>query len=235
MNMHDPHTVKSFDAELERLGDELLRMGELACAQIEAASLALSRRDLEAAERVVAADPAIDQLESDISHDVLRLLALRQPVAHDLREVLAALRIAGVIERIGDYAANIAKRTRALYLAPEIPAIERIPALAQMATDLLRDALRAYVRRDTKLALKVRDGDAELDARFSEVFEALLAYMTKHPDEITACAHLLFMAKNIERIGDHVTSISENVWFIEEGEAPLEARTKRDVTSHLGA
>jgi phosphate transport system protein len=234
MSINDPHTVRSFDTELKRLGDELQRMGELACAQIAAAAAALAARDLEAASTVVAADRAIDQLETDISHDVLRLLALRQPVAQDLREVLAALRIASVIERIGDYAANIAKRTRALTAAADIPAAQGLPALAALAIELLRDAMGAYVQRDTALALQVRQRDAELDAQFTTLFESVLAHMAANPASLTAGAHLLFMAKNIERLGDPITAIAENVWFIEQGEAALEARDKRDTTSSLG-
>jgi phosphate transport system protein len=235
MSINDPHTVRSFDTELKRLGDELQRMGELAGAQLQAAVAALAARDPDAAAAVVAADRAIDQLESDISHDVLRLLALRQPVAQDLREVLAALRIASVIERIGDYAANIAKRTRALAAAADLPPAQGLPALAALAIELLRDAMRAYVQRDTALALQVRQRDAELDAQFTTLFESVLAHMAANPASLTAGAHLLFMAKNIERIGDHITAIAENVWFIEQGEAALEARDKRDTTSSLGS
>lgn len=235
MSINDPHTVRSFDTELKRLGDELQRMGELACTQIVAATAALAARDLDAAAAVVAGDRAIDQLETDISHDVLRLLALRQPVARDLREVLAALRIASVIERIGDYAANIAKRTRALAAAADLPPAQGLPALATLAIELLRDAMRAYVQRDTALALQVRQRDAELDAQFTTLFESVLAHMAANPASLTAGAHLLFMAKNIERIGDHITAIAENVWFIEQGEAALDARDKRDTTSSLGS
>jgi phosphate transport system protein len=227
---HD-HIVKSFDTELRRLTGEIDRMGEIAVAQLDAAIDVLQRRDSRAAERVVANDEAIDALEHEVSHDVLRLLALRQPMARDLREVYAALRISADIERIGDYAANVAKRSMVLNQAAPVMPAQGLPALASLANELVREAVAAYRERDADRAMAVRNRDAELDAQYTALFRVLLTYMAEDPRQITACTHLLFMAKNIERIGDHATNIAESTWFLVHGEAPAAVREKRDLTS----
>ena len=225
------HIVKSFDTELERLYGEIGRMGDIATAQLDAAIDVLMRRDSKAAERVVANDEAIDALEHEVSHDVLRLLALRQPMARDLREVYAALRISADIERIGDYAANVAKRSMVLNQNPPAVPVRGLPALAKLANELVRDAIQAYRDRDADRALAVRNRDVELDAQYTGLFRELLTYMAEDPKQITACTHLLFMAKNIERIGDHATSIAENTWFLVHGEPMRGRRAKGDLTS----
>ena len=227
---HD-HIVKSFDTELQRLTGEIARMGEIAIAQLDAAIDVLQRRDSRAAERVVANDEAIDALEQEVSHDVLRLLALRQPMARDLREVYAALRISADIERIGDYAANVAKRSMALNQGAPVTAAQGLPALARLANALVGDATRAYLDRDADRAMAVRNRDVELDAQYTALFRELLTYMAEDPRQITACTHLLFMAKNIERIGDHATNIAENTWFLVHGEPLVGRREKADLTS----
>jgi phosphate transport system protein len=206
-------------------------MGEIAVAQLDAAIDVLQRRDSRAAERVVANDEAIDALEHEVSHDVLRLLALRQPMARDLREVYAALRISADIERIGDYAANVAKRSMVLNQAAPVTPAQGLPALAALANELVREAVAAYRKRDADRAMAVRNRDAELDAQYTALFRVLLTYMAEDPRQITACTHLLFMAKNIERIGDHATNIAESTWFLVHGEAPAAVREKRDLTS----
>jgi phosphate transport system protein len=231
--MQEPHIHTRFDDELARLGQELVAMGEAAAHQLEAALAALEQRDDEAAERVVASDAAIDARESEISHDVLRLVALRQPVARDLREILAALRIASDIERVGDLAANLAKRSRVLLALPAVTLASGLRPLAEFALRQLRDVLQAYVRRDIVLAIAVRERDAELDRLHTLLFRDLLAWMSEDSQNIGAGTHLLFIAKNIERIGDHATNIAENIWFIEQGEIPLEARDKQDGSSSL--
>ncbi|GAB2494434.1 phosphate signaling complex protein PhoU [Arenimonas alkanexedens] len=225
------HIVKSYDSELKRLDGEIKHMGELAIAQLDAAVDVFKRRDSQAAMRVVANDEAIDALEHEVSHDVLRLLALRQPMARDLREVYAALRISADIERIGDYAANVAKRSAVLNQTAPVPAGRGLPALARLANDLVREALSAYTARDADRALTVRARDAELDVEYTGLFRELLTYMAEDPRQITACTHLLFMAKNIERIGDHATNIAENTWFLVHGEHPQGEREKRDTTA----
>ena len=216
---HD-HIVRSVDEEQQRLVGELLRMGEIAAAQLEAALDVVQRRDDKAAERIVGNDEAIDLLEHEISHDVMRL-ALRGPMARDLREILAALRIASDIERIGDYAANVAKRSMSLNMSPPLPQIRGLAALGAVAARQLRDVLEAYRDNDAEAAERVRARDAELDLQYTSLFRELLTYMMEDARSITPCTHLLFMAKNIERIGDHVTNIAENVWFRSRGDEVL--------------
>jgi phosphate transport system protein len=225
------HIVKSFDNELARLTGEIGRMGEIASAQLDAAIDVMVRRDSKAADRVIANDEAIDALERSISHDVLRLLALRQPMARDLREVYATLRISADIERIGDYAANVAKRSRVLNQSAPVAPVHGLPLLARLANELVRGAVDAYLSRDAERALRVRERDVELDAQYTALFRGLLTYMAEDPRQITACTHLLFMAKNIERIGDHATNIAENTWFLVHGEDLPPGRAKGDLTS----
>jgi len=225
------HIVKSFDSELQRLYGEIGRMGEIAIAQLDAAIDVLMRRDSKAADRVIANDDAIDALEHEVSTDVLRLLALRQPMARDLREVYAALRISSDIERIGDYAANVAKRSRILNESAPVAPVRRLPALAKLANELVRDAVQAYRDRDADRALAVRNRDIEVDEAYTALFRELLTYMAEDPKQITPCTHLLFMAKNIERIGDHATNIAENTWFLVHGEPLPAGRAKGDLTS----
>jgi len=226
---HD-HIVKSHDDEQQRLKGELLRMGEMAAAQLEAALDVVDRRDDKAAERIIGNDEAIDTLEHVISQDVMKL-ALRGPMARDLREILAALRIASDIERIGDYAANVAKRSMALNLSPPLPHTRGLSALGVLAVQQVRDVVVAYRDSDAAAAQRVRDSDAELDAQYTGLFRELLTYMMEDARSITPCTHLLFMAKNIERIGDHATNIAENVWFLVHGDDALPPRDKRDETN----
>ena len=228
------HIVKSYDEEQRRLAEEVVRMGHAAVAQLEAALDVVERRDDNAARRIVANDQAIDELERQISHDVM-LLALRGPMARDLREILAGLRIPADIERIGDYAANVAKRSIALNTSPPLPHVAGLRALGLLAAGQVRLALRAYHDGDDELALQVRDNDARLDQQYTALFRELLTYMMEDPRNITPCTHLLFMAKNLERIGDHATNIAENVWFLQHGAQPLPPRDKRDDTSTTGA
>ena len=227
--MHD-HILRSHDEEHTRLLKEALRMGEMAASQLEAALDVVQRRDDKAAARVIANDEAIDALEHEVSHDVMKL-ALRGPLARDLRQILAAIRIAADIERIGDYAANVAKRSLALNLAPPLPHVTGIKAIGTIAVQQVRDVMRAYHDSDLELAQRVRLRDADLDVAYTGLFRELLTYMMEDARSITPCTHLLFMAKNIERIGDHATNIAENIWFLVRGEEPLPPRPKRDETS----
>ena len=224
------HIVKSYDDEQRVLLDELIRMGQMSVSQLEAALDVVARRDDKAAERVIGNDEAIDALEQQVNHDVIRLIR-RGPLAGDLRVILAALRVASDIERIGDLAANIAKRSMALNLAPPLPHTRGLDALGRMAARQVRDVLDAYVQRDGEAALRVRASDAELDTLYTGLFRELLTYMMEDARAITPCTHLLFMAKNLERIGDHATNIAENVWFLIHGEDLMPPRDKRDGTS----
>ena len=230
MNTLHDHIVKSYDEEQRRLLDEILRMGEMAAAQLEAALDVVERRDDKAAERIIANDDAIDAIEREVDHDVMRL-ALRGPLARDLRTILAAMKVAADIERIGDYAANVAKRSMALNLSPPLPHTRGLEALGRLAVQQLRDVLAAYRGNDAAAAQRVRARDAELDTLYTGLFRELLTYMMEDARAITPCTHLLFMAKNLERIGDHATNIAENVWFLVHGEDLLPPREKRDGTN----
>jgi phosphate transport system protein len=225
---HD-HIVKSYDAEIKRLVGEITRMGDLAAAQIDAAMDALGKRDSRAAQRVADNDDALDALEREIGHDVLRLLALRQPIARDLRQILAALRIASDIERIGDYAENIAKRSMSLNLSTPVPLAGGLTPLATAAVKMVREVLHAYNEHDAELAQAIWERDAELDALYTSLFRELLTYMMEDVRSITACTHLLFIAKSLERIGDHATNIAEDVWFAERGDSLKETRKKNRI------
>lgn len=225
------HIVKNFDTELARLTGEIVRMGEMAVAQLMASMDVIERRDSRAAARVVDNDDAIDDLESAVGQDVVKLLVMRSPVARDLREVLAALRIASDIERVGDYAANLAKRSMALNLAPPVTPARGLAALAELASELMNEVLAAYRDRDAERAMNARARDAELDTLYTGLFRELLTYMMEDPRHITSCSHLLFMAKNIERIGDHATNIAENVWFLVHADEAMPIREKRDFTT----
>jgi phosphate transport system protein len=226
---HD-HILKSHDDERRIMLDEILRMGEMAAAQLEAALDVIDRRDAKAAERIIANDEAIDALELRVSHDAMKL-ALRGPLARDLREILSALRIASDIERIGDYASNIAKRSMALNLSPPLPHTRGLGSLGRLVLRQVRKVLVAYRDSDANAAQEVRAEDAEVDAQYTGLFRELLTYMMEDPRVITPCTHLLFMAKNLERVGDHATNIAENIWFQEYGEGQMPPRVKRDETS----
>ncbi|MFT4198783.1 MAG: phosphate signaling complex protein PhoU [Pseudoxanthomonas sp.] len=227
------HIVKSYDEEQRRIHEEIARMGRIALAQLEAALDVVERRDDAAARHIIGNDVAIDQLEQQVSHDVMQL-ALRGPMARDLRVILAALRIPTDLERIGDYAANVAKRSIALNTAPPMPQIVGLRALGEMAARQVRAVMQAYADNDSQAAMQVRERDAELDALYTALFRELLTYMMEDARSITPCTHLLFMAKNLERIGDHATNIAENIWFLNHGDAPLPPRDKRDETSTAG-
>ena len=231
MHQTSEHIVKSYDEELDRLTGEILRMGDLALNELEAAINAAMERDSETAQRIVDSDQDVDNLEHEVSHDVIRLLALRQPMASDLREVLAALRIASDIERIGDYSANVAKRAIALNRVERVRPVFSLPRLGKLAGDILSEVLLAYRDRDADRALLAWARDEELDGLYTGMFRELLTYMMEDPRTITACTHLLFMAKNIERIGDHATNIAENTWFLVHGEPLAGTRAKGDLTS----
>ena len=231
-NEHD-HIVKRYDDEQARLSDEIQRMGAMSVAQLEAALDVIERRDDNAAARIIANDEAIDALEHEVSQDVMKL-ALRGPMATDLRIILAALRIASDIERVGDYAANLAKRSMALNTAPPMPQVRGLYALGRLAAQQMRDVLAAYRELDADAAQRVRERDAELDLQYTALFRELLTYMMEDPRNITPCTHLLFMAKNLERIGDHATNIAENIWFRVHGDQhPLPPREKRDDSSAI--
>ena len=207
------HTVKSYDEELSQLTNTVTRMAGLAEAQLSSAILAMVKRDSDLAARVVSSDASVDDLELEIQHLTVRLLALRQPVAGDLRHIVAALKISSEIERIGDYAANVAKRTLVLNHLPAVRPVGAVQHLSRLVQSILKDVIDAYIERDVEKAIRVWHRDEEVDDMYTGLFRELLTYMMEDPRTITACSHLMFMAKNIERIGDHATNIAEILHF----------------------
>ena len=225
------HIIKSYDEELERLNNMIVEMGGLAESQLAAAIEVVIQRDSDRAIRVVEGDAQVDQLERDLDNLAIRLLALRQPMARDLREIVAALKIASDLERICDYAANVAKRSIALAQTPPIQPVNALPRMTRLALLLIKDVIDAYVARDADKAFAVWVRDEELDEMYASLFRVLLTYMMEDPRNIGPCTHLLFIAKNIERIGDHATNIAENVYYLVHGIPLDQARPKGDKSS----
>ena len=207
------HTVKSYDEDIHQLRSLITQMGGLCEAQILAAIEALTRRDVEAAMAVVATDARIDALESEAEALAIRIIALRAPMAADLREIVAALKISSVLERVGDYAKNIAKRTSVLAQAAPIEPMVIVPEMARVVAGMVHDVLDAFVDRDADAAIAVCQRDASVDDFYSSLFRSLLTFMMENPQHITPSAHLLFIAKNLERIGDHATNVAEMVHY----------------------
>lgn len=229
--MPNEHIVRTYDEELNRLTNTIVAMGGLAESQLADAIHALVKRDTNLASDVIAQDTRVDQLETEVEGQALRLLALRQPMARDLREILSSLKISSDLERICDYAANVAKRSITLLQTPVARPIQALPHMARIAQTQIKNVLDAYVERDAEKALRVWEGDEELDELYTSFFRELLTYMMEDPRFITPGTHLLFMAKNIERIGDHATNIAETIHFLIHGTPPQGSRQKRDRTS----
>ncbi|HTO60723.1 MAG TPA: phosphate signaling complex protein PhoU [Bradyrhizobium sp.] len=230
--MTDHHTIKAFDTDLQDLARMVAEMGGLAEKQVAESVDALATRDTALAQRVVVADANIDALQREIEEKSVLTIARRQPMAVDLREIVGALRLANDLERVGDLAKNIAKRVIALN--GEFPPPKLIRGVEHM-TDLLLEQLKtvldAYARRDITSAMAVWRGDEEIDAVCNSVLRELLTYMMEDPRNITFCIHLLFCAKNIERMGDHATNIAETVHYIIEGRPITDQRPKGDTTN----
>ncbi len=224
------HIVKSYEDELNTLTAECARMGGLCEAQVSDAIDAVVKRDQAVAEQVVGRDERLDVLEADIERKAIRLIALRQPMANDLRKTVAAMKIASNLERCGDLAKNIAKRTLVLTEAePITPLTRSIERMGRLVLGRLKDVLDAYTASDLDRALAVWTRDDEVDEHYNSLFRELLTYMMGDPRTITACAHLLFVAKNLERIGDHATNIAEIIHYEITGEEMISAdRPKTD-------
>jgi phosphate transport system protein len=229
--MASEHIVKSYDDELKHLTDVVARMGGLAEKQLADAVEAVIKRDVDLAGRTIEADNRVDALEREVDDFVVRILALRQPMARDLREIVVALRVSADIERIADYAANVAKRAIALAQVPTVRPVHAVPRMARMAQMLIKDVIDAYVERDAHKAVRVWQSDEALDEMYTSLFRELLTYMMEDPRNITPSTHLLFIAKNIERIGDHATNVAENIYFLVHGTALPGARPKGDTSS----
>jgi len=226
------HIARAFDADLQDLNRMVAEMGGLAEKQIAEAVQALTRRDRDLARRLIAADAQIDKLQLDIEERAVLTIARRQPMAIDLRDVVGALRVAGEIERIGDLAKNLGKRV--LDLNGEYPSLTLIRGVEHMGSlvlDQLKRVLDAYTNRNVDDAMDVWKRDEEIDAMCVSLFRELLTYMMEDPRNITFCIHLLFSAKNIERMGDHATNIAETVHYMIKGEPIVSERPKADTTS----
>jgi phosphate transport system protein len=226
------HTTRAFDSDLHELARKIAEMGRLDGEQIADAIDALAKRDTVLAKRVIAADDQVDALQREIEEKAATTIARRQPMAVDLREILGALRISNDLERIGDLAENVAKRM--MLVTEELRLNEVVLQLRHMA-DVVRDqlarVLQGYERRDVAVALDVWRKDQEIDALNTGLFRELLTFMMEDPRKITFCIHMLFCAKNIERMGDHATNIAETVYYIVQGTQLKEERPKADVTS----
>jgi phosphate transport system protein len=217
MQQTSGHTLKAFDEDIDRLRALISQMGGLAEHAIEEAMRCLVQRDTEGASIVVDNDAKLDALEIETERRAVQLIALRAPMAGDLRDVVAALKISGVVERIGDYAKNIAKRVPQLENAGKIEPLSLLPEMARIATGMVHDVLDAFVERDAEVALLVCERDNAVDDFYDSIFRTLLTHMMENPHNIGQSAHLLFVAKNLERIGDHATNIAEMVYYAATG------------------
>ena len=218
MSLTGAHTVKAFDEDLDQLRGLIAEMGGLAENAITESMRTLMQRDVDGALRVIESDKKIDQLESEIERSAVQIIALRAPMADDLRDVVAALKIAGVVERIGDYAKNIAKRVHLIEDAPNIEPLSLLPEMARIAGEMVHNVLDAFAARDAAKAVAVCERDRAVDDFYNSIFRTLLTFMMENPHNITPATHLLFIAKNIERIGDHATNVAEMVYFAATGQ-----------------
>jgi phosphate transport system protein len=222
------HTLKAFDEDIDQLRALISQMGGLAENAISEAMRSLVQRDLEGASRVVEADARIDALEAEAELRIVQLIALRAPMADDLRAAIAALKIVGVVERIGDYAKNIAKKVAVLEGGGRIEPLSLLPEMGRIAAEMVHDVLDAFVERDAEKAQAVCRRDEALDDFYNSIFRALLTFMMENPQNITQCAHLLFVARSLERIGDHATNVAEMVYFAATGERLAERQKGLD-------
>lgn len=214
------HTVKAFDEDITRLRGLIAEMGGLAEVALQDALDAMVRGDEELGEKVVKNDRKIDALESEVDKLAVRVIALRAPMADDLREVIAALKIAGVVERIGDYSKNIARRVGQVEDRKRFEPLTLLPAMGELAGEMVHDVLTAYAARDPDLAREVIAADNKVDAFYDSIFRNLVSHMVENPATISSAAQLLFVARNIERIGDHATNVAEMVHYAATGTYP---------------
>jgi phosphate transport system protein len=226
------HTLKAFDADLEELARMVAEMGGLAEKEIADSIMALARRDLDLAQRVIALDPSVDALQRAIEEKAILTIARRQPMAVDLREIVGSLRVSNDLERIGDHAKNIAKRVLALDADIAFSQVIRgVEEMTKLVLAQVKQVLDAYASRDVAKALEVWRRDEEVDAVNNSLFRELLTYMMEDPRNITSCTHLLFCTQNVERMGDHATNIAETVYYIVEGQPLAEERPKGESTA----
>ena len=232
---NEPHIASAFDRDLEGIQALIMRMGGLVEVAILDSARALETRDAELALQVVRGDSAIDALEAQVNEEAARVIALRAPTAGDLRTVLTVLKLSSSLERVGDYAKNIAKRSTVLSAFPPIEGTSgTVRRMARQVEQMLKDSLDAYIQRDAALAADVWARDQEVDQIYNSLFRVLLTHMLEDPRNITACMHLHFIAKNVERMGDHATGIAEQVIYLVTGSLPEDTRPKDDQTSFVG-
>jgi len=230
--MAEKHTVTSFDDDLNALSQKIAEMGGLAEQNVADAVAALSGRDIERAQRVINSDERIDRLQQEIEESSVLVIARRQPMARDLREIMAAIHIANDLERVGDLAKNTAKRVIAIEANfGSHRLVVGVEHMAELCLTQLKEVLDAFASRDVAAARTVWERDNEIDAMYTSLFRELLTYMMEDPRNITFCTHLLFCAKNIERIGDHATNIAETLIYLITGQTVTEARPKQDTSS----
>jgi len=226
------HIVKSYEQELKRLRDLLVEMGGMVEAQLATATLAVVEQDTDAATRAVEQDPAVNALEREVESFVIRMLALRQPMAGDLRQIVAALKISSDLERIGDYAANVAKRSIVLSQFSLPFKLSGLASMARLVQESLKLTIDAIGDEDSDKAVQVWRSDQAVDDIYTAIFRELVTYMMEDPRNITPCTHLLFIAKNLERVGDHATNIAETVHFAATGESLPDARPKGESANY---
>ena len=226
------HIVKSFEVELKRLRDLLTEMGGMVESQVATACEAVLSQDDAAASATVEADPKVDALEHEVEQFVIRLLALRQPVGQDLRLIVASLKITGDLERIGDYAANVAKRSLVLNQFTMPFSLTGLAHMARLVQEHLKTVIDAIGESDADKAVDVWRSDDSVDEIYNALFRELITYMMEDPRNITPCTHLLFIAKNLERIGDHATNIAETVYYAVKGEPLTGNRPKGDTSAY---
>ncbi len=231
--MPTEHIVKSFEDELDALSTAIAQMGGLTEVQLSGAIDSVARKDLRLAEKTVASDAQIDAMEHEIEAQAVKLIALRQPMARDLRETIAAFKIVSDLERIGDLSKNIAKRSIVILDQHDTPSrlMQSLSRMGRLALGQLKKVLDAYANRSLEEAQEVWMSDEEIDEMYNSIFRELLTYMMEDPRMIGACTHFLFIAKNIERIGDHATNIAETINYLITGEWVVDERPKSDQTS----
>jgi phosphate transport system protein len=222
------HIVSSYDVDLQNLRRRIAEMGGIAEKMMADAIRALVKGDTPLAQTVIAADTQLDILQREVEENAILTIARRQPLAVDLRETISAIRVSGDLERIGDLAKNIAKRSMAVSAEIQPQIVVGLQHMFDLAIGQLKDVLDAYAQRDAERALRVWERDGQIDALHSSIFRALLTYMMEDPRNISFCAHLLFCAKNIERIGDHTTNIGETIYYLVTGETLSMQRPKSD-------
>jgi len=227
------HIVKAYDEELTRLHNTLVQMGGLAESQLDHAIKAIIRRDPALAATIIKEDVKVDRLDHEVDAMTTKLLALRQPMAEDLRTIIGAVKISVDLERIADYAANIAKRAITLTQSAPVKPVFAIPRMARLVQNMIKDVLDALIARDVDKAMMVWNADEEVDEMYTSLFRELLTYMIEDPRSITSCTHLLFVAKNLERIGDHTTNVAETIYFMVSGKRLLEERPRGPSTDEF--